>query len=267
MMKIAASDFLNAKPLTYGLANKDIVMTFASPNACAQALEQGKVDIAMIPSIEYARIEKLSIIPDAVISSKGAVKSVLLFLREDLSKTQKIAVDPRSKTGFALLKVLEQNYFQRSFKYEVATQGFDKLLELYDGVLLIGDQALKQSLNFKGEVIDLGQAWQELTNLPFTYAFWAGRSDDIDEADLIQLIEAKKRGQDYIRQIAQENVSEFSEDFVLNYLTQNICYDGSSEHEAGLRLFYEMAFREQLIPKLPNLKYYRVASLQGSRQH
>ncbi len=257
-MKIAASDFLNAKPLTYGLANKDMVMTFASPNACAQALAKGEVDIAMIPSIEYARIKNLSIVPDAVISSKGAVKSVLLFLKGNLSEAQTIAVDPRSKTGFALLKVLEQNYFQRSFKYEVTTQGFDKLLELYDGVLLIGDQALKQSLNFKGQVIDLGQAWQELTNLPFTYAFWAGRSDDIDETSLIRLIKSKKRGQANIQKIARESVLEINEDFVLSYLTQNICYDWTSEHEAGLRLFYEMAFREHLIPKLPDLRWYEL---------
>ncbi len=43
---------------------------------------------------------------------------------------------------------------------------------------MIGDPALFADYRALGvEKVDLGQAWTEMTGLPFVWAFWAGRPD------------------------------------------------------------------------------------------
>lgn len=257
-MKIAASDFLNAQPLIYGLEEPDFSLRLASPKDCAQALSQNEVDIALIPSIEYAKMDNLWVVPDVCISSEGPVCSVLLFLKKQPFETQTIAVDERSRTALTLLKILERHYFESSFQYAQAAADLKVMLQTHDGALLIGDQALKASLDFDGVVIDLGKAWQELTELPFTYAFWAGKNENVARNALIQLIEAKERGLHKIETIAKIHSGEFPLQFLLDYLTKNICYDWSLAHEKGLKLFYEMAFRQRLISKIPEIKFYDI---------
>jgi chorismate dehydratase len=255
-MKIAVTDFLNAKPLIQGFKELDVDLIFEVPRNCSQILESGKVDFALIPSIEYARIKDVSIVPGISISSVGPVKSVLLFLKKEISKIRKIALDPRSRTAVTLLKILTRDFYKITPQFFESTELLKTLSAVEDAALLIGDRALKAVEGFKGSVIDLGQVWNEWTQLPFTYAFWAGRHMHSDF--LSKFYEAKERGMFLRPQIAREFVVEdLNENLILDYLTRNICYDWSSDHEKGLKLFYELAFRNSLVEEVPELRFFR----------
>jgi chorismate dehydratase len=58
--------------------------------------------------------------------------------------------------------------------------------EPHDGLLLIGDEALRRRHGVPGlpHVYDLGRVWFDRTGLPFVYAHWVARRD-ADEAELI----------------------------------------------------------------------------------
>jgi chorismate dehydratase len=256
-MKIAVTDFINARPLIQGFAERGVQLMFDSPRGCAQALENGTVDFALLPSIEYARMDGISIIPGICVSSIGPVKSVLLFLKKELSQIRNIAVDQRSRTAAALLKILARELFKINPEYleiSPSTQSPSS-----DAALVIGDHALKEVSNFKGQVIDLGEVWGQWTQLPFTYAFWVGREASINPECLAKFYEVKENGMLLRFQIAQETLIDgLGSHEILDYLTKNICYDWSSFHEKGLKLFYEMAFRNHLINRIPDLRFFHV---------
>lgn len=259
-MKIAASDFLNTRPLIQGLERVGERLILESPFQCAESLERGEVDFALIPSIEYSRIEGLCIVPGISISSLGPVQSVILFLKKDLRAIKTIAVDERSRTAYNLLKILAKKVFQIEPVYETMAPDLDTMLSQSDGALLIGDQALIEGCRFGGAKIDLGEAWFQFTQLPFTFAFWAGRRTPVTGA-VEKFQQAKEEGIRLCPQIARStNHQVLSEDFVLNYLTRYICFGWSEAHERGLKLFFEWTHAYGYIEKTPELRFYECYS-------
>jgi chorismate dehydratase len=260
-MKVGISDFLNEKPLTGALDRQIEKLHLSSPRQCALALEAGEVDFAILPSIEYARIPDLTIVPNISISCWGPVQSVLLFLNKDAQEVKKAALDQKSRTAAALLKILFNREFKLQPEYIESAPDLNQMLAGADAALLIGDDALKASRSFSGQVLDLGEIWYEMTGLPFTFAFWAGRKAQPDPLDLVRIMESKEKGMKSLDKLAEQEADDcLDEDFILEYLAKRICYDSSPSHEKGLKLFYEYAFELGLIEKVPDLKFYEVES-------
>ena len=80
-IRVSAVQYLNARPLVHGLdAQLDLFsMQFDVPAKCAARLHEGKVDLALIPSIEYLNQPDYHVVPDIAVSSSGPVASVALF--------------------------------------------------------------------------------------------------------------------------------------------------------------------------------------------
>ena len=82
-LRISVVQYLNTSPLvwgfTHGLLAGKYDLSFTVPSQCAEALRAGDVDIAIIPAIEYQRIDDLVILPDLAIASKRRVRSLLLI--------------------------------------------------------------------------------------------------------------------------------------------------------------------------------------------
>ena len=56
-IRIGTVKFLNAWPLTHGLAGRDdVALRLGVPSALAAMLKRGEVDVAMAPSIDYFRL-------------------------------------------------------------------------------------------------------------------------------------------------------------------------------------------------------------------
>jgi chorismate dehydratase len=129
-----------------------------------------------------------------------------------------------------------------------------------DAAVLIGDAALKfmalnelpdaekqKALLKYGpeplEVFDLAERWKFLTGLPFVFAFWAARPGLKDGAIAEALRESREFGIQNISSIAKRYSEELSlkEEFLREYLTQNVHYYMDQACVDGLRLFYEMA--------------------------
>src|SRR5436190_24366731 len=80
-MRIGAVSYLNTKPLVYRLAElaPQHELVFDLPSRLADDLAAGRLDVALIPSIEYFQHPDYTIVSDACIACRGPVRSVKLF--------------------------------------------------------------------------------------------------------------------------------------------------------------------------------------------
>ena len=84
LVRLGAVEYLNARPLVYGLDRSPrFSLRFDVPSLCASLLHAGSIDLGLIPSIEYLRGpsggDDYRIVPDISIASRGAVASVALY--------------------------------------------------------------------------------------------------------------------------------------------------------------------------------------------
>ena len=168
--------------------------------------------------------------PDLAIASRGPVASVLLFASRPIADVRSIAMDISSRTSVALVRVLCARLFKIHPKIEAAGPDLPAMLGRCDAALIIGDNALFQPPNVEHrlpvEVIDLGQAWTELTGLPFVYAFWAGREGALEPGDVEALQLARDAGVAASDEVACAYLREAPERQALGmrYLRDNIKY-------------------------------------------
>ena len=66
-IRIGAVTYLNVRPLTFTLAElaPDAEIVVDLPSRLADGLADGRLDVALIPSIEYLRDSRYSIVSDA----------------------------------------------------------------------------------------------------------------------------------------------------------------------------------------------------------
>src|SRR6266849_3046254 len=107
-IRIGAVNYLNTKPLIEGLEElapeADLVLEV--PSRLADSLAEGRLDVALIPVIEYFRAGTYSIVPNIAIASRGPVLSVTLFSRVPWEKIRRVALDEGSRTSAALCQIL-----------------------------------------------------------------------------------------------------------------------------------------------------------------
>ena len=262
--KISIVKYLNAVPLAWGILQGPQTDFFDSvlhtPAECADQLRDGKVDVGLIPSIEFQRIPKTRIIPGPVVACRHRVRSVLLISTKPLYSVKTVAVDSGSRTSAVLARIVFSEFFHIRPDFQTAAPDLAAMLRQCDAAVLIGDNALKfmeehERPNAKKqkaflkygpeplEVFDLAERWKFLTGLPFVFAFWAARGGFRDEAIGEALRQSREFGVHNIPEIARRFAQELSlkEEFLREYLTDNVHYYMDESCVEGLRLFYEMA--------------------------
>lgn len=264
--KISIVKYLNAVPLAWGILEGRQSEIFDpvlhTPSECADQLKQGKVDIGLIPSIEFQRIPNAKIVPGPVIACRHRVRSVLLISLMPLWKVRTVAVDTGSRTSAVLARVVFDQFFHTRPDFRPAAPDLAAMLAQNDAAVLIGDAALKfieenerpdaekqKALLRLGpeplEVFDLAERWKFLTGLPFVFAFWAARPGVPSQGIVEALKESREYGVQNIPAIAQRYSQELSlkEEFLREYLTENVHYYMDEASTEGLRQFYDMAVR------------------------
>ena len=194
---LGAVDYLNARPLVYGLElrNDLFSLRFDVPSKCAALLHEGSIDAGMIPSIEYLRGRDYRIVPGIGIISDGPVASVALFTTTPVSSIRTIAADTSSRTSNALLRILCAERFGVDPEFHPMPPDPEAMLRRCDAALIIGDPALFLDHERLGaEKVDLGEQWTSMTGLPFVWAFWAGRQGALSPAAVDALVAARDAG-------------------------------------------------------------------------
>ncbi|MEO8433042.1 MAG: menaquinone biosynthesis protein [Acidobacteriota bacterium] len=244
-MRFSVVDFLNARPLTWGLLREPpegIEVSRDLPSACADKLASGEADVGLIPSIEYQRIPGLRAIPSLGIAASSEVRSVLLVSRVPRDLIASVALDPASRTSAALVRILLER------RYGIRPRFIDGPSEDADARLVIGDPALKTRVS--GQVVlDLAAEWRAFTGRSFVFAFWAVREGvDALEAERLVLWSRDRARAEFPRLVREEAVETgLSEAVVEDYLRHSLHFELDRADFGGLELFYRLAADAGLI--------------------
>jgi chorismate dehydratase len=241
-MRVGSVPYLNAVPLTRGIEDQIVL---SPPSRLAELLREDKLDAALVSVTEVLFNDRYDILDGIAVASLGEVKSVFLAHRKPLEETRQILCDPASLTSVNLLKVL---LGERGLKPDFVPLPNYHDAAFQDAVLLIGDPAL----NFvraphEHHVWDLGNAWSELTGLPFVYAVWALRRE-VDTTQIRRALrDAKSFGLETLDYIIRER-SEYDLEFRKDYLGWHIHYHLGTDEKRGLTKFIELLRKHGLGP-------------------
>jgi chorismate dehydratase len=229
--RVGSVAYLNALPLTAGIEDR---VLFATPAQLARLLRRDELDAALVSVTEVLFNDRYDVLDGIAIGSRGPVRSVLLAHRVPLDRVRSIICDPASLTSVNLLRVLlaERDLHPH---LEPLTNYADAAC--HDAVLLIGDRALDFAFApHTHQLWDLGQAWDELTALPFINAFWALRRAADTAFWRPQLRAARDRGIVGLEDLIRAR-KDYTIEFRREYLTRNIRFELGVDEKRGLAEF------------------------------
>lgn len=251
-VSIGAVSYLNTKPLIYGLQQQlpDCQLRLDLPSRLAVELAAGRLDVALIPSVEFLRGRQFSIVSDACIACRGPVRSVRVLFRQPPQRVRSLALDEGSRTSAVLAQVLLARRYSvrpslQTFKIDAAVDSVQS-----DAVLMIGDRAMKIDTSAYVADWDLGEEWARETGLPFVFAMWVAAGAQVP-AEISQALQrARDAGLAHIDSIVAAEAPRYgltATDCRAYFLNQ-LHFTLGPRELAGLDLFRQWAIDLQLLP-------------------
>jgi chorismate dehydratase len=279
-LRISIVQYLNTAPLVWGFTNGPLQgkydLSFTVPSQCAEALRSGAADIAIIPAIEYQRIDDLVVLPGMAIASKKQVRSLLLVSKKRIHDVASIALDSSSRSTQALTRILCVDSWKIAPEFTQAAPNLSEMLANSDAALLIGDPALRLSIATGGKswtgpdgesickgsvagvagieelhIYDMVEEWQRSTALPAVLAIWAAKRNVVTPEVLSDFAASRDYGLARIADISKQSSLEMNLPTALlfAYLTFNIDFSLSTANRKGLEHYYDRAAALELIPE------------------
>jgi len=256
--RVGCVSYLNSKPLIENLQDHPgLWIHFDVPSKLIDSLLKNDVDIALCPVIDYFRHQSdLAVVPAGGICSAGQTFTVRLYSRTPLEKITRIHADVDSHTSIVLLQVLMDELFNikpQLVPYD-ARQEIAEHHPLIDApaMLLIGDKVVTDGpsmLDYPHQ-LDLGQAWNKLTGLPFVFAVWMARQKT-PLGDLPALLAKQRELNDPKRdEIARRYAPKhhWPEDLAVRYLCTLLHFKIGQAEISAMQLFAQKASRLGLVP-------------------
>jgi len=251
-LKVGAVTYLNTKPLVHQLDRfvPDAELSFDLPSRLADNLAAGRLDVALIPSVEYFQHPDYRIVSDACIACRGPVLSVKLFSRVKVANIRSLALDEGSRSSVALVRILLSERFGVEPETLPLPIGATLSEVSADAILLIGDRAIHSPPDHFVEVWDLGDQWCQWSGLPFVFAMWVARPG-VDCSDIkTGLAAARDCGVACLDQIATAEAAALGLTVpqCLSYLRDNLHFYLSPRGLKGLALFRQKAAALGIVP-------------------
>jgi chorismate dehydratase len=246
-LRIGAVSYLNTVPLVWGMLHgpqrEEIELSFSIPSICAALVEQGSVDIGLVPVAEIAR-QEWEMVPGCGIACRGPVRSILLFSRVPWKNIRTLSADLSSRTSVQLARVILRERYGAEPAFVPCEPVLERMLSDADSALIIGDPALRlnpDELPFA--CLDLGSEWHALTSLPMVFAAWAGKSG-VSSPVIERLTRDSYRfGREHLPEIVERASLEHGIPPALadRYLRHHINYELRESELEGLQAFLRLA--------------------------
>jgi len=285
-LRISIVQYLNTAPLVWGFTNGPLRgkynLSFTVPSQCAEQLRRGAVDVAIIPAIEYQRIDNLAILPDMAIASKKQVRSLLIISKKPIEQVNSFALDASSRSTQTLTRILCAEKWKIAPEFFEASPDLGAMLEQADAALLIGDPALRIAVGIEKDswsgaegrtmcqaaalgitnaemlyVYDVVSEWRSLTGLPAVLAVWAARRDVATPDVAADFLASRDFGLSRIPEICFDAARdlELPQRTLESYLRDNIDFTLDEENRRGLELYFAHAAKLGLIPQAKPIEW------------
>jgi chorismate dehydratase len=232
----------------------------AVPSRCGRLLEQHQVDAALVPIIEYQRIDELLLVPEVCVGSYGPVRSVVLASKmRDLKSVREVALDESSRTSATLIKIIFREFLGTDPVWNKSIPPLKEMLMENDAALIIGDPGM--TFDRSGlYVYDLASLWNEYTGKGFVFAMWMLRDDANSERLDVDFQRASEEGQAQLETIAStyEQQLRLPRHELLEYLQKNITFKFDENLRSALDLYFRLAEKHRLISRIKPLNFARL---------
>ena len=206
--KLAASSYLNSAPLIWsflhGSKRGQVEFVDEVPSRCAELLREAKVDGALVPVIEYQRIDNGFLVPDVCVGSQKEVLSVVLVAKDtELQQIRSVALDESSRTSATLVKVIFREFLDHEPAWTTRSPDLEEMLERNDAALIIGDPGMtfpRAGL----KVWDMANVWRKYTGLGFVFAMWMIADQAVEKARSVDFAGARDEGVAHAEEIILE---------------------------------------------------------------
>jgi len=291
-LRISIVEFLNTAPLVWGFTDGPLQgrydLSFTVPSLCAEALRAGKVDVAIIPAVEYQRMDGMVVLPEMAVAAKGEVRSILVLAKKPIEQAKRIALDTNSRSSVALTRLLSKGFWGIDPEFIDSPPDPAAMLEQADAALVIGDPALRirlkvDALSAKAPdakgcgcdeavshrddqivpgidtlfVYDVAEQWRLMTGKPCVLAIWVGRRELITPEVVADFLASKEYGLARIGEIA-ESASlklELPPRGLEIYLRDHIDFSLDAANLEGLELYFRECAAAGLIPRARPIEF------------
>lgn len=171
-MRLGGVPFGVGAPLLEGMDRDPSIEFHAEPpTRLVEELRAGRLDAALVSSVEAIRTPGYRVAPGLSICSDGPARSVRAFARRE-RRIRTVGLDAGSETSVALLRILLARVLHaENCTFTRIRPHLEPDAMAEDLVLLIGDCGLHANPGQR-EVHDLGALWKQWTGLPFVFALW-----------------------------------------------------------------------------------------------
>lgn len=249
--RIGSVSYLNAKPLIYGLeTQKRVSVHLRIPSRLLDGMRAGEFDVALLPVIDYQRMEGLKVIAAGGIGSDGPTLTVRIFSRRPIETIEVLACDADSHTSVALARVVLGDLYGVRPEFVPLEQAPDAQARL-----LIGDKVIADRPVGFDHQLDLGEAWKRMTGLPFVFAVWMGRRDaELGKLSAI-LRHAREQGMLNVDRIIEAHAGphRWPADVARKYLTEHLQFAIGPRELEAIRRFHARAAEYGLIDSPPKV--------------
>ncbi len=296
-LRISIVEYLNTAPLAWGFTDGPLRgrydLSFTVPSLCAEALRRGEVDVAIIPSIEYQRMEGVVALPEMAVAAKGEVRSILVVAKKPIEFARRLALDRCSRSSAALVRLLCAGLWGIEPEFIEADPDPAAMLAEADAALVIGDPALRIAVKMdilagkrpSGEacctgdpsdlpvpglqmlfVYDVAQQWRDMTGRPCVLAIWVGRREAITPELVADFLASKEYGLAHVDEIAEGAALKLDLPVkaLEQYLRENIDFSLDAENRAGLELYFDQCAKAGLTPHARPLEFAPAPKAAGS---
>ena len=291
-LRISIVEFLNTAPLVWGFTDGPLQgrydLSFTVPSLCAEALRSGQVDVAIIPAIEYQRMDGMVVLPEMAVAAKSEVRSILVLAKKPIEQAKRIALDTNSRSSVALTRILCKEFWCIAPEFIDAAPDASAMLAEADAALVIGDPALRIRLKVdallakapgtKGccdselasdqseipvpgvdtlFVYDVAEQWRQMTGKPCVLAIWVGRRELITPEVVADFLASKEYGLARIGEIAEAASLKLElppRDLEI-YLRDHINFSLDAANLEGLELYFRECAAAGLIPAAKPIEF------------
>ncbi len=238
-MRIGLVNFMNAKPLDYGIRRDPHDIVEASPALLSQELLAGNLDCALISSVVCLQnSDTLAWSNKIGVCSGKRVHSVVYIKSKNTERDdviQKLWADSASRSSVALWQCLYMRVNKILPQMEsVSGKTIPSRIGKNSAGILIGDQALyfiQSELASHYNIYDMTEWWYEVNKLPFVFALWAYPiARPIPDIFFEKSLDAGIKNLDKI--IAMSSYVNAD-----SYLREALSYEIGKEETAGLESF------------------------------
>ena len=273
-LRISVVEYLNTAPLVWGFTDGPLAgkydLSFTVPSLCAEELGSGKADVAVIPAIEYQRMDDVVVLPGMAIAAKDEVRSILVIAKKPIEQARRIALDTSSRSSAALVRLLCAGRWKIAPEFVEVAPDPEVMLASADAALVIGDPALRVALRAESLpaelpvpghatvfLYDVAHEWREMTGRPCVLAMWVARRGAARPEVVADFLASREYGLARIPEIAVKAARQLGLPAreLERYLRENICFSLDEECRAGLELYFQMCAEAGLTPRAKRLEF------------